>query len=263
MFLPDDVIQHRFEMCKWFLLWPLFTATWFFNNVVWIDPCSSIIPGSYKQFLRMRQALKGDKGWQSDDAKGKKPNQRGPKTALTQTTFEGTKMNWVIILARGAISVDILPLDWELDSEGMATVIRRLKERLRDMLGADARLPTILMTDRGTGMYAPSGHVTRAYDNAVRQCGFQLFWGADAKKQSPEMPDLLLHETAVSWLRGALRKMKPEVAPWPETPAQWSRRMMKAVAEVNDGSKDVEALCMQFPDRIEECLAEKGGRLDY
>ena len=91
-------------------------------------------------------------------------------------------MNWVIILTRGVISVDVLPLDWELDSEGMATVIRRLKERLRDMLGADARLPTILMTDRGTGMHAPSGHVTRAYDNAVRQCGFQLFWGVDGKK---------------------------------------------------------------------------------
>ena len=227
-----------------------------------IDPCSSIIPGSYKQFLRTRQTLKGDKGWQSDDAKGKKPNQRGPKTALTQTTFEGTKINWVIILTRGVISVDILSLDWELDSEGMATVIRRLKERLRDMLGADARLPTILMTDCGTGMYAPSGHVTRAYDNAVRQYGFQLFCGADAKKQSPEMPDLLLHETAVSWPRGVLRRTKPVVAPWLETPEQWSRRMTTALDEVNRNN-NVESLCMQFPDRVDECFAAEGAGLSY
>ncbi len=210
----------------------------------------------------MKQLLKGDKGWMSDNAKKKTPNQRGPKQAMTQITWEGTKMNWVIILAKGVIGVDILPLDWSLDADGMATVVRRLEERLRDMLGADARLPRVLMSDRGTGMYAPSGHVTAAHDRAVRDCGFKLFWGPDAKTQSPDMPDLLLHETAVSWLRGVLRRTKPDVVPWMETPQQWSRRMMNALDECNR-SKDVEGLCLQFPGRVEECLAEEGARLDY
>ena len=188
---------------------------------------------------------------------------RGPKFANTQTTFEGTKMNWVIILARGVVGVDILPQTWELGAAGMAVVVERLKGRLRDMLGARAVLPTVLMSDRGTGMYAPSGHVTRAYDCAAHRCGFKLFWGADAKQQAPDMPDLLLHETAVSWLRGVLRKTKPVVPPWRESPAQWSRRMMDAVAVVNDGTKDVDGLCMQFVDRLEECLAKRGARLSY
>ena len=67
-------------------------------------------------------------------------------------------------------------------------------------------------------MHAPLGHVTAAYDNAARQWGFCLFWAPDAKRQSPDMPDLLLHETAVSWVRGALRRTRPEVLSWLETP---------------------------------------------
>ena len=110
-------------------------------------------------------------------------------------------------------------------------------------------------------MYAPSGHVVAAYDCAARECGFKLFWGPDAKIQSPDMPDLLLHETAVSWLRGVLRRTKPDVVPWQETPQQWSRRM-KALDECNR-SNDVEGLCMQFPDRVEECIAKEGVRLSY
>ena len=260
-YLPQQVVEHRLDMCTKLLAMESLSAAWFFNNVVWIDPCSSIIPGSYKQWARMKQALKGEKGWVSDDAKGKNRNRRGPKTALSQTTWEGSKMNWVIILSRGVIGVDILPLDWELDSEGMAVVVRRLSGRLREMLGNDARLPRTLMTDRGTGMYAPSGRVTGAYDCAVRECGFKLFWGPDAKQQSPEMPDLLLHETAVSWVRNKLRRAKPETMPWKETPAQWSRRMMAAVGEANLG--DVDGLCRQFPERLEECVAAGGNKLDY
>ena len=110
-------------------------------------------------------------------------------------------------------------------------------------------------------MYAPSGRVTGAYDRAVRECGFKLFWGPDAKQQSPEMPDLLLHETAVSWVRNKLRRAKPETMPWKETPAQWSRRMMAAVGEANLG--DVDGLCKQFPERLEECVAAGGNKLDY
>ena len=75
------------------------------------------------------------------------------------------------------------------------------------------------------------------------------------------MPDSLLHETAVSWVRGVLRRLKPEVLPWLETPEQWSRRMMQAADEANNN--DVAGLCLQFPDRTDECLASDGARLAY
>ncbi len=98
-----------------------------------------------------------------------------------------------------------------------------------------------------------------AYDRAGADCHFRLFWGPDAKQQSPEMPDLLLHETAVSWIRSALWRSKPEVVPWMETPEQWSRRMMKAVDAASQ--KDVEGLCRSFPDRVGECILADGARL--
>ena len=101
-----------------------------------------------------------------------------------------------------------------------------------------------------------------AFRKWVRQkCGFKLFWRPDAKRQAPDMPDLLLHETAVSWVRNVLRRMKPEVLPWKKSPVQWSRRMVRAVDEANQ--YDVEALCTDFPDRIQECLAADGAKLSY
>ena len=100
-----------------------------------------------------------------------------------------------------------------------------------------------------------------AYEHAVRDCGFKLCWSADAKKQAPEMPDLVLHERAVSWVRGALRRSKPEVLPCKETPAQWSRRMLRAVDAAN--RHDAEALCADFQNRLEECLAANGAKLSY
>ena len=260
VFLGSGVMTQRLDMCTFFQNYPNFSPQWFYQNVVWIDPCSSILAGSYKQWLKMRQLLKGEKAWISDDAKTEDTSLCGPKAALQQRTWEGKKMNWVIILARGVVGVDILPEEWNLDGDGMAVVVGRLEGRLREMLGPDARLPRVVMSDRGTGMYSPAGQVVAAYDKAVHESNFRLFWGPDAKKQAPDMPDMLLHETAVSWLRGVLRRTKPLCVPWLETPAQWSRRMLVALDEVNQ-KYDAEGLCMGFPDRVEDCIAASGGRL--
>ena len=249
-------------MCRWFVQQEFHTEAWYHRNVVWVDPCASILPGSHKQWLKQKQVLKRGKRWVSDDALGDSRNLPEPDTALKQRSWEGRKVNWVIILARGQIGVDILPEDWVLDGEGMAMVIRRLTGRLRDMLGAEARLPRVLMTDRGTGMYAPSGQAVRAFENAAAMNKFRLLWGSDAKQQAPDMPDLLLHETAVSWLRNVLRRTKPECPPWKESLVQWSRRMLQAVAETNL-MHDVESLCNQFPSRVDDCLAADGERIPH
>ncbi len=82
VFLPGDVLQHRYDVCRWFLGYPQCTASWFFSYAVWIDPCSSIIPGSYKQYVKMKQLLKRETGCQSDNAKKNTRNRRGLKTAL-------------------------------------------------------------------------------------------------------------------------------------------------------------------------------------
>ena len=262
-FLPQAVVDDRFAMCGLLREFPERTdPDWMHENIVWIDPCFSIQPGSKKQWERMRQALKGDKAWISDDARMYSRNLRAPKYALTQRSWEGRKMNWMIILAKGVVGIDILPLDWELNGAGMAMAARRLEGRLRDMLGRTARLPRIIFSDRGTGMYAPSGQAVREYAAAVRESGFKLFWGEDASAQASDMPDLLLHETAVSWFRAEMRRTKVECLPWMETPELWSRRAVRAIDAVNL-SCDVTGLCRQFRERVDDCIDVGGDRLGH
>ena len=84
-----------------------------------------------------------------------------------------------------------MPPDWPLDSSGVATFVERLPRILRSMLGARARLPNVVFTDRGTGMYSPHGAVTHFYDEALAATGFSLYWGADASLQAPDVPGVL------------------------------------------------------------------------
>ena len=69
VFLPDEVKQHRVAMAKT-LLEQRPEPSWWMRNVVWFDPCCSILPGSQAQYNKMRQAFKQNKRWISDDTKG-------------------------------------------------------------------------------------------------------------------------------------------------------------------------------------------------
>ena len=224
VFLPPVVRAHRVAMARQMLACN-HSASWWFNNVVWMDPCSSILPGSRQQYERMRRALKGNRRYMSNDAKGYSRNLRAPPTALKQRGWEGRKMNWAVVLARGKAAVIVLPADWTLDGAGMADVVHQLCGTLRRMLGSGVHLPRIIFTDRGTGMYTPAGHMVEAYGSALKKAGFRTFWGLDATPQSLDMPDLLLHETAVALLRAKLKKAQPAALPWKETTEQWTERM--------------------------------------
>ena len=129
-----------------------------------------------------------------------------------------------------------------------------------NMLGPRARLPRTVFTDRGTGMYNPQGLAVRAYANAIEQAGFKLYWGRDAQKQSPDMGDVLLHETAVAWFRKRMRTERPEVLPWEETQDMWVKRARRAVAAINQ-EYDVAGLCREFPERLQDLVDGGGERL--
>ena len=109
-------------------------------------------------------------------------------------------------------------------------------------------------------MYTPGGQAVYQYAEAVEKAGFHLFWGPSAKKQSPDLGDVLLHETAVSWVRRRLRRSKPQVLPWLETREQWVARLRKVVREVNKDC-DAKGLCCEFPARLEDLKARDGDRL--
>ena len=99
------------------------------------------------------------------------------------------------------------------------------------------------------------------YDEALTASGFSLYWGADASLQAPpDMPDVLLHETAVAMFRNRLRREKPVVLPWLETQGQWATRAEKVVQWMNQNCNLV-GLCRKFPERLHELVARGGDRL--
>ena len=102
-----------------------------------------------------------------------------------------------MVLSRGVVQVEAMPAEWKLDGDGLALFVERLPGVLRKMLGREARLPRNVFTDCGTGMYIPKGFVVAKYNAAIDANDFHLYWGNDAQRQSPDMDDILLHETAV------------------------------------------------------------------
>ena len=169
-------------------------------------------------------------------------------------------MNWFVVLARGKVHVEVMPETWHLDGAGLAQFVKRLPKVLDKMLGANTPKPRTVFTDRGTGMYTGAGMIVRKFDEALQEEGFRTYWGRNAGKQSPDMGDVLLHETTVSWFRQRMRKEKPEVAPWEETQEQWTRRARRVIRYVNQ-EYDVAGLCREFPSRLADVIERQGDRL--
>ena len=89
--------------------------------------------------------------------------------------------------------------------------------------------------------------------------GFRPFAGDFAAEQPPDIPDVLVHETAISWVKLREGRTKP-ARPWEETREAFTARIRGIVQEVN-ASCDVEGLCRGFTKRLEELVEHKGGRL--
>lgn len=124
------------------------------------------------------------------------------------------------------------------------------------------KLPKTVFTDRGAGMYSPQGLMVGHFEAALGEAGFSTYWGHDASTQAPDMPDVLLHETAVAMFRKRMRKEKPSVAPWNETVEMWQARAQRAVNWMNSDC-DLDGLCRQWPRRLFELRDAGGDRLPY
>ena len=120
--------------------------------------------------------------------------------------------------------------------------------------------PRTLFSDRGPGFHNPgTGAITAGFKQALRQHGLRAFMGEDASQQPGELQELMLHETAVAWMRYKLARCVP-VRPWLETPTEYGQRLKTVVADINR-AHDVESLCNELPGRVEKLLLAAGGRL--
>ena len=120
--------------------------------------------------------------------------------------------------------------------------------------------PNIVFTDRGQGFYnIKGGRITAEYEEALRINGLTDFNKGNGSVQPGDLKDLMLHETAVSWITAQLTKMTP-AKPWGETVDEFGERLRLAAEHIN-ANFNVEGLCWELPQRLDALCAKQGDRL--
>ena len=74
------------------------------------------------------------------------------------------------------------------------------------------------------------------------------------------MQEVVLHETAVAWVRQRLAASVPARC-WEETRAAYRARLKKCCDDIN-ASCDVEGLCRALPKRVQAVIDNEGDRIN-
>ena len=187
-------------------------------------------------------------------------NLQGSKECLKQGGWGTTRVWWMPVLTRGKLHVEVFVDDFPGENpEGAKQAAERLGPILNIRFPNETK-PKVVMSDKGKGFYYPwNSQITPEYKAGLRSVGLKPFMGDDATKQSGMMGDMLLHETAVAWLRKLMGWSTPK-EPWLETPEEFRARMQEAVRKVNK-DYEVENLCRELPSRLAQLKDKEGDRL--
>jgi len=164
------------------------------------------------------------------------------------------------VLVRGKFHVECFHADFPGEcAAGAAMAAEKLGPILNIRFPHDTK-PKIVMTDKGRGFFNNFNHkVTKEYKAGLQKVGLRAFMGDDAKNQPGTLQDLMLHETGVSWMRELMQRSCP-ARPWQESREEYRVRLQEACRHVN-AEYEVENLCRELPDRLEELKERKGDRL--
>ena len=124
--------------------------------------------------------------------------------------------------------------------------------------------PLLFFTDRGPGFYHPStGNICQEYLAALQQHGFQPWAGECSKWQPPDIADVLLHETAVSWARHYMKKHPFKLSPSMDTNFTKLCKLVQSAANHANSNYAVANLCHDLPKRLESLVCTGGDRLRH
>ena len=166
------------------------------------------------------------------------------------------------MLARGVVHFEVLGSSWEQTGEGQAEFVSRLGDILRKMVGPGAKLPRVVCTDRGPGLFTQNGYFIREYKDALAQHGFRAYAGAyDGTSQPGDLADCWPHERIVSWAKYWLSKHPvPKLANMDRVEELVGLRLAECAQHVND-NLDVDAVCRGWPKAMRMLKASGGDRL--
>lgn len=157
--------------------------------------------------------------------------------------------------------MEMLPHGFPGETEqGAVILMQKVRSALNVRFQGVAKPPNVIFVDRGNGFYVQTtGDVTPAYKAALRDNGLRNYMGDNCGLQLGQLGDVLLHETAVAWVRRRERQTAPTRA-WEETREDLGHRLKEIVNEFNI-KYDVEALCRAFPHRLQKLVDGKGNKL--
>ena len=78
--------------------------------------------------------------------------------------------------------------------------------------------------------------------------------------QPGNLQEVMLHETAVSWIRARETRSRPH-EPWKETPPEFGARL-RAIARDINANCDVDGLCRKLADRVQRVVDAEGDRIN-
>ena len=144
-------------------------------------------------------------------------------------------------------------------------MVSRLPHILAALLGDTVVKPDVVFTDRGPGFYHPStGNICPEYLSALKAYGFTPWAGDQASWQPPDIPDVLLHETVVAWIRKYLNQHPLKLAHDKELNKQRLASLLSDAATHINNWYEVGNLSMSLPKRLWELVhVTQGDRLKY
>jgi hypothetical protein len=258
--LDDVEIVKRYDWGK-YMRGLSYTDNWYFENLVWCDLCNSLLPLTKRKASAQASARKSGKFWGSKSDQQHSANLRKAKHVLKFKNKDVMRVWWVPILTRGKFHIEMLPENFPGETEeGAATMVAKVRTALNVRFQGDALSPKVLFTDRGNGFFVSgSGKITDGYRLALREHDLRAFMGRDASVQPGSLQELMLHETAVSWVRRRLAKTTPR-APWEETCEEYGSRLKEIAVYINK-KYDVDGVCRELPTRVGMLMDRKGDRI--
>ena len=236
------------------------SSAWYYKRLVWTDLCNSILPKTAAKATEQALARKGQRGWMSSGSQLWSPNLRGNRTCLKQKSWDATRIWWAPVLMRGKFHIIVLPENFPGETPAGAAVLAASLQVAVAARFPRGDPPNIVMVDRGKGFYAiANGLITRPFHDALSEHGLKDFMGGDASLQPGSLPELMLHETAVAWVRRLLVRSTPK-SPWLESRQDYALRLRAAARKIN-ADFDVDSLCRAFPRRVAQLVAQKGDKL--
>ena len=165
------------------------------------------------------------------------------------------------MLCKGKLHVDVFDADFPGEvPAGAERLVAKVRTAVNVRFQNAGSKPSVVFVDRGRGFYDPgTGRMTEDFRQALAQHKFRGIMGINAASQPGSLQDVLLHETAVAWLRHRLTRSTPKKC-WEESREQYARRLKRCCEEVNKEC-DVAGLCRGFPKRVRRLLSSGGDRL--